>query len=286
MVEWERREKAYAKINLGLNILRRREDGYHEIESVFQQIDLCDAIRISPISHGIEIICSHPDVPCDASNICHKAVRLLQAQTGRNEGIRIELNKKIPVGAGLGGGSSDAAAVLKALNQQWDLGLAQDALRSLARQLGADVPFFLSGRTMFAQGIGDILSPVNLMLDFIILIVFPKFSVSTVWAYKNYKINLTNSKKNITLADLFLADLDLLDLTNYLKNDLEQVVFERHPQLNSIKSKLYAMGAFYASMSGSGSSVFGLFFPDISFSEDVEALFGFDCDVFISKPLK
>jgi len=265
--------------------LRKREDGYHDIESVFQQIDLADIIELTACKTGIEMICSHSDVPADESNLCYKAAHLLQKFTGKTDGVRIELHKHIPVGAGLGGGSSDAAAVLKVLNKQWHLHLGMDVLQALARQLGADVPFFLTGKTMLARGIGDILSPVRIPSDFKILIVFPGFSVSTVWAYKNYKINLTNSKKTITLADLFLADPDLLDLTQYLKNDLEEVVFKRHPQLDSIKSRLYSMGAFYASMSGSGSSVFGLFFPDVGFSGNLPELFGSGSAVFQVKPL-
>lgn len=268
-----------------MNILRKREDGYHDIESVFQQIDLADTIELSACQTGIELICSHPDVPSDDSNLCYQAARRLQEFTGKTDGVRIELYKHIPVGAGLGGGSSDAAVVLKVLNQQWNLQLAPDVLQTVGRQLGADVPFFLTGKTMFARGIGDILSPVRLASDYKILIVYPGFSVSTHWAYKNYKINLTNSKKTITLADLFLADLDLRDLTQYLKNDFEEVVFERYPQLDSIKSRLYSMGAYYASMSGSGSSVFGLFHPDANFSENLASLFGFGCAVFPAKPI-
>lgn len=286
MTSWKRQARAFAKINLGLNILKKREDGYHEIESVFQQIDLSDEIILSSRDAGIQIVCNHPDVPCDETNICHKAVRLLWEEMGRKGGVQIEIRKNIPVGAGLGGGSSDAAVVLRELNQQWNIGLDLRSLHTLARRLGADVPFFLSGGTVLAQGVGDIFTPVQLPLDFSILIVFPNFSVSTVWAYKNFKINLTNSKKNIKLADLFLTDLDLSGLSQYFKNDLEKVVFQRHSQLHAIKTRLYSAGAFYASMSGSGSSVYGLFFPGISFPHDLESLFGFEYDYFWSKPLR
>lgn len=252
--------KSYAKINLGLNILSKRPDGFHELESVFQQISLADEIDFEIIPKGISVTTDLPSqVPDGEKNICYQAAKLLKDRFNVAQGIRIEIRKNIPVGAGLGGGSSNAAVVLAVLNHLWQLGLSCDELAALGAEIGSDVPFFISGGTMLARGRGEILSECQVPIDYRCALIFPNFSVSTVWAYKNFKINLTNIQKNIKLADVLSVNIKLHDFKKYFKNDLEAVVFQRYSELEQIKNSFYEIGAEYASMSGSGSSVFGLF---------------------------
>ena len=173
---------AYAKINLGLNVLRKRDDGYHEIETIFQQIELADKIEIVKMAgtdSKILIECAHPLVPNNEKNICYHAASSLLNKFGISQNLKITITKKIPVGAGLGGGSSDAAVVLKAINQLCEIGLNPAELQEIARGIGADVPFFFYGGTMLATGIGDILTPVALPLNYQCVLIYPDISIST-----------------------------------------------------------------------------------------------------------
>lgn len=252
--------KAYAKINIGLNIISQRDDGYHDIETVFQQIDLFDKIIIKKIA-AVQVVIRYNDVKLSSNknNICEKAVRLIEQKIGKPIGIEIEIQKQIPIGAGLGGGSSDAATVLKGLKQLYQIQLSGDELNQLALQLGADVPFFLYGGTALATGIGEKIKPIVLPFGFYCVLIYPNVEISSTWAYKNFNFSLTKTKKSIKLAHLFSNRICLSDLKYVINNDLEEVVFSRYPVLNEIKQLLYQKGAFFASMTGSGSTIFGLF---------------------------
>ena len=252
--------KAYAKINIGLNIISHRQDGYHNIETIFQQIDLYDQLKLSRRDDpGIIIRSDHSLLPTNEDNICHRAVKLIQQATGFKEGIVIAIKKRIPIGAGLGGGSSDAAAVLMGLKRLWQLQLTKKKLLDIASVLGADVRFFLYGGTALASGIGEKLKPITSPFNFYCVLVYPNIEISSTWAYKNFNFSLTKTKKSIKLAHIFSQRIDISDLKNLISNDFEEVVFQHYQELRDIKQLLYIRGALFASMSGSGSTIYGLF---------------------------
>lgn len=244
--------RAYAKINLGLRILRKRADGYHDIETIFHQIDSYDTIELTATHGGITFESNSATLPTDSTNLCVKAAQLLQDISHVKEGVRISLTKKIPVAAGLGGGSSDAAATLKGLVKLWGLALRHHELMKIALNLGSDVPFFLEGGTAFATGRGDNLEHVRFDLPYWILVATPPVRVSTSWAYSRVRSFSSDGGLHAVL-DAPKLPLDLLT------NDLEALVFKAHPEVSNLKHVMYELGAESALMSGSGSSVFGLF---------------------------
>jgi len=252
--------KAYAKINIGLNIISTRQDGYHNIETILQQIDLFDEIVIRKNSgYQISIRSDNRKVPENKGNICYDAVKLIQQVSGIKEGVAIEIRKRIPIGSGLGGGSSNAASVLIGLQQLWHLQLTKEDLHELALKLGADVPFFLVGGTALATGIGEKLKPIDAPFNSYCVIIYPNIEISTTWVYKNFNFSLTKTKKSIKLSHIFFHRFHISNLKNVINNDLEEVVFQQYPILKEIKQLLYRKGAFFACMSGSGSTIYGLF---------------------------
>jgi 4-diphosphocytidyl-2-C-methyl-D-erythritol kinase len=249
--------KSFAKINIGLNILDKRPDGYHNIETVFAPINIYDEIEFSECDE-ILIETNIEWLPTDEKNICFKAAKTLRDIYAPGKGVRIKLTKKIPVGAGLGGGSSDGATVLKELNSLWNLNLSHSELCSIALSLGSDVPYFLKNGVAYAKGRGELLTYLDLNLSYYIVIVYPNLSVSTKWAYEKYieKENIVESGYD-KLFSAALKDTKLF--RDKFKNDFEEIVFKRYAGLISIKNVLYEKGAVYASLSGSGSSLFGLY---------------------------
>ncbi|MCX8042942.1 MAG: 4-(cytidine 5'-diphospho)-2-C-methyl-D-erythritol kinase [Desulfobacterota bacterium] len=250
-----------AKINLGLSIIGRRTDGYHEIQTVFQKIALYDEITIkqTDVRGSISLRVSDPSVPDDMSNLAAKAAALLIHEYDIRCGISITINKRIPAGAGLGGGSSNAAATLRAMNTLFMLNLSEVQLKHHARALGADVPFFVTDiSTAYGFGIGDQLLPVHMGVPFWTLIVFPNIPIATSWAYEAFsKYNLlTKQKKRISYINSFNT---LEDIINNLVNDFELVVFPAYPRIRMLRERLLECGARGALLSGSGSSVFGVF---------------------------
>lgn len=250
--------RAYGKINLGLRILRKRSDGYHDIETVFHQIDLFDELSFRLHERDILLTSTASELPTDKTNLCVRAAHLLRDLTGIQEGVEIALKKNIPVGAGLGGGSTDAAATLLTLTRLWNLEISPDELQSLAAGLGSDVPFFLVGNTAYATSRGERLEPMAVRLPYWIVLVTPPVHVSTAWAYKMLRRD-ENPLPAAGFKSVLLehaGDTELLSRT--LTNDFEQVVFEIHPEIRSIKETMLDEGAEVALMSGSGSSVFAL----------------------------
>lgn len=243
--------RAYAKINLGLRILRKRPDGYHDIETIFHQIDSYDTIELTRTAGDIALQSNSATLPTDSANLCVKAAQLLQDISHVKEGVRISLTKNIPVAAGLGGGSSDAAATLKGLVKLWGLALRNHELKKIALNLGSDVPFFLEGGTAFATGRGDNLEHFPFELPYWILVATPPVQVSTSWAYSQVHSFGTGGLRPV-LGDPKLP-LELLT------NDLEAVVLKAYPEVSNLKKVMYDLGAEFTLMSGSGSSVFGLF---------------------------
>ena len=249
--------RAYAKINLGLRILRKRPDGYHDIETVFHRIDLFDELSLSPAAE-IEVISDSEAAPGDEKNLCHRAARMLRERAGVRHGVSIRLAKRIPVGAGCGGGSSDAAAVLRTLPRLWGVGITGESLLSVAAELGSDVPYFLADGSAAASGRGEILDYFTLDLPFAILLCNPGIPVSTAWAYG--EIIPRSDPTRPPLREIIAGGIaEPSRLQEELVNDFEGPVFRQHPAIRTIKEEMIANGAAYASLSGSGSSVFGFF---------------------------
>ena len=252
--------KTPAKVNLGLNILGKREDGFHELETLFQMVNWCDEIKIERLAKGLEFTCDQPDIPTDDGNLVIKAARLLQTRfPDRCVGARIHLTKNIPHGAGLGGGSGNAAGVLLGLNFLWGLNLKRKDLILLASGLGSDVPFFLFSPCAIGRSRGEILEPVESSVKFYILMVYPGFPVSTAWVYGNLKLKLTKQQNNISILKNFLLQSEFAQLGATWNNDLEPIVFQAYPEIFGIKKEMLALGAKGALLSGSGSTVFGIF---------------------------
>ncbi|MEI8102400.1 MAG: 4-(cytidine 5'-diphospho)-2-C-methyl-D-erythritol kinase [Chlorobium sp.] len=251
--------KAFAKINLALLITGKRNDGYHTLETLFAPINWYDTLEFSE-AEQITMSCSRVDLPVDESNLCMKAAKSLQQFAGIRTGVTIKLHKEVPFGAGLGGGSSDAATVLRVLNELWRLNLPSADLHSLAVKLGADVPYFLSIKGVaYARGIGDELEDMGLTLPYYIVTVFPEEHIATVWAYKNFYPRFDRR-----LPDLkhLVSDLSLFgkkDGFSAFENDFEPAVFDHFPAVRRVKRLLLEEGGIFASLSGSGSAVFGFF---------------------------
>lgn len=255
---------SFAKVNLGLIIKGKRGDGFHEIETLLQQIDLKDELQIQTLDEPIiKMHCTHPDIPLGEENICVRAAYLLQNATGVQKGAEIFLNKMIPIGAGLGGGSSNGAVVLLGLNRVWNLNLKSEQLLELASQLGSDVPFFIYGGAALAKGRGENLTTVNLEFDFPVLIIYPNIKIMTEWAYAQLNLSLTMKKKYIKLAHFKDRNFNDVDFYKIFKNDFEEIVFKKYPVLSDIKNELQQKKAIFVSLSGSGSTIFGIFRREI-----------------------
>lgn len=253
---------APAKINLHLKILRRRDDGYHELNTVMAKLQLADTVDLDERQAGIDLQCPESSLPEDERNLAYRAARQFFEKTGINGGVRIRLRKNIPVAAGLGGGSSDAAAVLRGMNELFGLPLSLEDLKKMGKHLGADVPFFMQAEACCqAAGIGEILEPVKLESGYTVLLVNPGFSVSTRWAYENFA--LTTPVNTYILGRGWRDNAtDRLFSRHYLSgltNDLESVTCVRYPEITSIKAQIKQNGALMALMSGSGPTVFGIF---------------------------
>jgi 4-diphosphocytidyl-2-C-methyl-D-erythritol kinase len=252
---------APAKINLFLHVIGRRPDGYHELRSLMCCIDLYDRMLLQFGTSHNDIVCGHADVPEDETNLVIKAVVLfnkaLRAETVlRPVNISVILSKGIPVGAGLGGGSSDAAAVLKGLNQYHGSPFGHVRLQALALELGADVPFFIQGRPALAAGIGEQLTLCDGLAAMDVVVVYPGFGFSTARIFKNLNLALTKSKKKLRY---FPFNKGTFSATHHLHNDLEAGVGDQFPVIENIKVALLDQGALGSLMTGSGSAVFGLF---------------------------
>jgi 4-diphosphocytidyl-2-C-methyl-D-erythritol kinase len=263
--------RAYAKINLGLQILDKRSDGYHGIETVFHQVNLFDEIDLSANTGGIRFHCDVREVPADESNLCIKAARLLQETTGIPGNVDIVLRKTIPLGAGLGGSSTDAAAVLKGLRKLRSLEILDSELRTLSASLGSDVPFFIDGGTAFAAGRGELLEPIEIEIPYWTVVVTPPIHISTAWAYGNLQRHPHVRRENLK-AIVTNQIRDPRTLVNKLRNDFEPLVFRQHPEVMRIKEAFVRGGSDFALMSGSGSSVFG-FFREEKFAKELAGAF-------------
>jgi 4-diphosphocytidyl-2-C-methyl-D-erythritol kinase len=246
---------APAKINLFLRVLRKRADGYHDIVSLMQKITLYDELIFTLRPKGIVVNCSGSDLPTSEDNLVFRAAQSIFDYANYSSGVEIKLTKKIPLAAGLGGGSSDAATTLIALNKICSLNLKKNELIKLGAKIGADIPFFIFGNNALASGIGDQLESLQTLpkLDFIL--IKPDFELSTKMVYENFNLRLTRGKNNYSIPRF----LKMSDIIRELHNDLESVSLKMHPELNDLKQMLLRHGALGALMSGSGPTVFGIF---------------------------
>ena len=251
--------KALAKINLGLDVVRRREDGYHEVRMVMQTIHLYDRLEMEKTAtQGIELSTNLSYLPVNENNLVYRAGKLLMDEFGITEGIKVYLNKRIPVAAGMAGGSTDAAAMLYGMNELFELGLSREQLMERGVKIGADVPYCLMRGTALAEGIGEILTPLAPMVKCPVLIAKPAISVSTSFVYQNLKLDADTKHPDIDRLIRDIRKQDLGAIAGDMGNVLESVTIPNYPVIAQIKEPMMDSGAINAMMSGSGPTVFGL----------------------------
>ncbi len=249
---------SYAKINWTLDVLFKRDDGYHELRTIYQTVSLHDTLGITETGGAIEIVCTDPRVPCDETNLAYKAAESLRDAAGIARGARIEIEKRIPIAAGLGGGSSNAASTLLALIKLWKVEIDERDLIRIAASLGSDVPFFLIGGTALGVGRGEEVYPIEQVHFEHLLLVNPGFAVSTRDAYEKLS-RLTRPEAASNIPFTLLAAKGISGLPLVAKNDLEEIVLAAHPEIAEGKGWVLRLGARHALMSGSGATVFGVF---------------------------
>ncbi|MFC1769067.1 4-(cytidine 5'-diphospho)-2-C-methyl-D-erythritol kinase [Nanoarchaeota archaeon] len=247
--------KSYAKVNLTLNIGNKLENGYHTLNSIMHLIDFYDDITIERIPSDKIEVDVNMDIPLK-QNLCYKAAKLMRSKFNLNEGVKITLNKKIPIGAGLGGGSSNAASVMVGMNKLFKLNLDKNQLIDVAKEIGSDVPFFIIGGGAHVSGTGELVNPINDLPELNIVLVYPEFEISTALAYDLW------DKKGSCSIPIDVGNLNSVQrIASNISNDMQEVIFSSYEGLQDIKEKLIQYGALNASLSGSGPSIFGIF-PD------------------------
>ena len=250
---------AYGKINLGLDVVERLENGYHQVRMVMQTIGIFDELTFTRRKEGIRITADSDEIPTNEHNLVYKAVRLMKETYNIAGGVEIHLKKRIPVAAGMAGGSSDAAAALRGVDRMFGLGLNQQELCRLGVQIGADVPYCIMSGTVLAEGIGEKLTPLAAAPDCYVLLVKPDVSVSTRDVYTNFKLDKVKVHPDIDGMIQAVKEGSLSGITSRMENVLEQVTVSRYPVIQDIKDKMKEMGAMNSLMSGSGPTVFGIF---------------------------
>lgn len=251
--------KAYGKINISLDIVGKREDGYHLLKMIMQTIDLYDLIDINRIENGIELSCDKSYVPNDEKNIAYKAAKLFIDTYNIKDGVSIAINKNIPVAAGLAGGSTDAAAVLKAMRDIFNIDVSDERLMELGIKLGADVPYCILGGTALCEGIGEKITPLKPFKDKILILVKPNFGVSTKEVYKSFDIEKAFKHPETEKLIEAMESGDLQFISDNMKNLLENVTSRKHTILKNIKDSMNRYGALGSMMSGSGPTIFAFF---------------------------
>ena len=279
-------ESAYAKVNLGLDVLSRRPDGYHEVRMIMQTIDLHDTILLeSRPESGITIESGNAMLPNDSGNLAYRAAEMLMNEFNIHEGLHIAIEKRIPIAAGMAGGSTDAAAVLRGVNQIFELGLSNKDLQQRGTSLGADVPFCILGGCNLSEGIGERLTTLNGMPDMPMLIAKPPISVSTKWVYESLDLSRV-IHPNIDLQLEALASSDVTALCDNMGNVLESVTITKYNVITQIANIMKQAGALGAMMSGSGPTVFGIFTDEnaqqLAYEEMIES--GLAKDIILTRP--
>lgn len=252
--------KAYAKINLGLDVLRRREDGYHEVKMIMQTVDIWDRLTFCEGSEpGIELSVNDAALPAGKDNLIYRAAELLIKEKNIRQGVKITLEKNIPVAAGMAGGSTDAAAVFHGLNELFDLSMSLEDMKKLGVKIGADVPYCIMGGTALSEGIGEILTPLGAPPACILVVAKPDIAVSTKFVYENLHADRLKRHPDIDGMTKAIKDGNLGGITERMGNVLETVTVREYPVIDQIKEQMKTEGAANALMSGSGPTVFGIF---------------------------
>ena len=251
-----------AKVNIGLRILKKKDNGYHNIFTIFQEIDLFDTITITKNKNGCSFNSNVGWLKNDEDNLCIAAYRLMR-KNYNIDGINIDLIKRIPPGSGLGAGSSNAASIMKAICKIYNLKITSKELEHLAINIGADVPFFINGSTQLGEGVGEKLTPLKQKVKGKYLIIIPDIVIDTSWAFSKFKNGLDTFKSSINFASLLNDKVPSFNKLKLIENDFESIVVPAYPEIGEIKEQLCALGAQYASLSGSGSTVFGIFNDDV-----------------------
>ena len=251
--------KAYAKINIALDVVGKRDDGYHLLRMIMQTIDLYDTIEIEKINSGINLKCNKHYVPTDERNLAYKAAKLFKETYSITDGVDIDLIKNIPVSAGLAGGSTDAAGVLKLMNKMFNINADDEELKALGLKLGADVPYCINGGTALCEGVGEKITQLNLFKDKILVLIKPPFGVSTKEVYKNFDLSKVIFHPRIDELIKRMEKDDVYFVANNMKNLLENVTLKKHRVITSIKEEVKLNDAIGTMMSGSGPTVFAFF---------------------------
>ena len=272
-----------AKVNIGLRVLKKKDNGYHDIITIFQEIDFFDIITLSKNPYGCNFNSNVDWLKNDEGNLCILAYNLMEKNYGIG-GVNIHLNKKIPAGSGLGGGSSNAASIMKGVCDLYNLSVSQNELEHLAVDIGADVPFFINGSIQLGEGIGEKLTPLKQKVSGKYLIIIPEIVIETSWAYSQFKNGLDTSGSSINFTDFLDRKTVSFNKLKLIENDFESIVIPTYPEIGEIKAKLCAFGARYASLSGSGSTVFGIF-NDEALLEKAFSYFTPKYNTFISCPV-
>lgn len=277
--------KAYGKVNISLDVVGKREDGYHLLSMIMQNIDLYDEIEVEKQQCGITLECNKSYVPVDNRNLAYKAAEIFKERYDIVDGVKINIEKNIPVSAGLAGGSTDAAAVLKVMNELFNVNATEEELMELGLKLGADIPYCIHGGTALCEGIGEIITPIKSFRDKIIVLVKPAFGVSTKEVYKNF--NLEKVKQHPKTAEIINAieNDDLNFVASNMKNLLENVTLRKHKILIKIKEEMNACGAINSMMSGSGPTVFAFFDDMLKAQRCFEKMKKKYSDVFITRTI-
>ena len=271
--------KSHAKVNIGLQIRNQRPDGYHNIHTIFQELDFHDTIKLEKRDSSCQLSSNVDWLPKDDSNLCVKAWQKMVNAFGLG-GVSIELEKRIPAGGGLGGGSSNAATILKGLRKLYELDVSDDELETIGIDLGADVPFFIKGKTQIGDGVGEILKPIETIIDGSYLLVTPDLHIDTKWAYGEFRNILDRPNEIVNFPGFIRKEMIPFEL---FENDFEAIVVPAYPEIGQIKNSLRAHGARFASLSGSGSTVFGIFDEDAD-AKSAESHFSSRYNTFITNP--
>ena len=258
----EYRIKAHAKINLGLDVIRRLPDGYHEVRMIMQSIGLCDELTLHKTSGEIRLTSDHPDLSCGEDNLAFQAAKLMADTFRLAEGVHIHLHKTIPIAAGMAGGSADAAAVMKGISRLFDLDVPMSRLMELGTSVGADVPFCILGGTALAEGIGERLTPLTPAPDFYILTAKPDISISTRFVYENLDLSQITRHPDIDGMVRSIESGSLQGILDRMGNVLETVTASSYPVIDALKRRVRELGAVNSLMSGSGPTVYGIFLSE------------------------
>lgn len=251
--------KAHAKINLSIDVLSRRADGYHDVRMIMQSVSLYDTLKFNICENGIRLYCNSPDIPCNEKNIVFKMLNLIKEKYDISSGIEVDIEKRIPVAAGLAGGSTDAASAIIAANKIWNLGMSYDEMIALGREIGADVPFCIKGGTALSEGIGEKLTPLPPLPTTLVVLAKPPIQVSTRDVYQKLRLDEIIVRPDTNKIIEYIKEGNIRSIPDNLVNVLESVTIKRYPIIDEIKREMVQAGALGSLMSGSGPTVFGIF---------------------------